>query len=104
MGGGYLLLTFMLPKAEGCGTGLQLSAKDVVLGRPDMIRSRWFSLSPGETCGLLNGRTGRLAGPSHPKRMTANEEHDIYRKTGEKAIPLSPRFLASSAFHLINYP
>lgn len=35
----YLLLTFMLPKAEGCGTGLQLSAKDVVLGRPDMIRS-----------------------------------------------------------------
>lgn len=34
----YLLLTFMLPKAEGCGTGLQLSAKDVVLGRPDMIR------------------------------------------------------------------
>lgn len=37
---GYLLLTFMLPKAEGCGTGLQLSAKDVVLGRPDMIQSR----------------------------------------------------------------
>lgn len=35
----YLLLTFMLPKAEGCGTGLQLSAKDVVLGRPDMIQS-----------------------------------------------------------------
>lgn len=35
----YLLLTFTLPKAEGCGTGLQLSAKDVVLGRPDMIRS-----------------------------------------------------------------
>lgn len=37
--GVYLLLTFMLPKAEGCGTGLQLSAKDVVLGRPDMIQS-----------------------------------------------------------------
>lgn len=31
------LLTFMLPKAEGCCTGLQLSAKEVVLGRPDMI-------------------------------------------------------------------
>jgi hypothetical protein len=27
----------MLPKAEGCCTGLQLSAKEVVLGRPDMI-------------------------------------------------------------------
>lgn len=26
----------MLPKAEGCCTGLQLSAKEVVLGRPDM--------------------------------------------------------------------
>lgn len=37
--GMYLLLTFMLPKAKGCGTGLQLSAKDVVLGRPDMIQS-----------------------------------------------------------------
>lgn len=36
-GGGYLLLTFMLPNAEGCGTGLQLSAKDVVRGRPDMM-------------------------------------------------------------------
>lgn len=33
----YLLLTFMLPNAEGCCTGLQLSAKEVVLGRPDMI-------------------------------------------------------------------
>lgn len=31
------LLTFMLPKAEGCCTGLQLSAKEVVLGRPDMM-------------------------------------------------------------------
>lgn len=27
----------MLPKAEGCCTGLQLSAKEVVLGRPDMV-------------------------------------------------------------------
>lgn len=27
----------MLPKAEGCCTGLQLSAKEVVLGRPDMM-------------------------------------------------------------------
>lgn len=27
----------MLPNAEGCGTGLQLSAKDVVRGRPDMM-------------------------------------------------------------------
>lgn len=34
-----LLLTFIEPKAEGCGTGLQLSAKEVVLGRPDMIQS-----------------------------------------------------------------
>jgi len=29
----------MLPKAEGCGTGLQLSAKEVVLGRPDIFQS-----------------------------------------------------------------
>lgn len=35
----YLLLTFMLPNAEGCGTGLQLSAKEVVLGRPDIFQS-----------------------------------------------------------------
>lgn len=35
----YLLLTFMLPKADGCGTGLQLSAKEVVLGRPDIFQS-----------------------------------------------------------------
>lgn len=34
---GYSRLTFMLPKAEGCCTGLQLSAKEVVLGRPDMV-------------------------------------------------------------------
>lgn len=27
----------MLPNAEGWATGLQLSAKDVVLGRPDML-------------------------------------------------------------------
>lgn len=27
----------MLPNAEGCCTGLQLSAKEVVLGRPDMV-------------------------------------------------------------------
>lgn len=33
----YSLLTFMLPKEEGCGTGLQLSAKEVVLGRPDIF-------------------------------------------------------------------
>lgn len=36
-GAGYSRLTFMLPKAEGCCTGLQLSAKEVVLGRPDMV-------------------------------------------------------------------
>lgn len=36
-GNQYSLLTFMLPKAEGCCTGLQLSAKEVVLGRPDMV-------------------------------------------------------------------
>lgn len=35
----YLLLTFMLPNADGCGTGLQLSAKEVVLGRPDIFQS-----------------------------------------------------------------
>lgn len=39
----------MLPKAEGCGTGLQLSAKDVVLGRPDMIQSLRLSLDLGDS-------------------------------------------------------
>lgn len=63
----YLLLTFMLPKAEGCGTGLQLSAKDVVLGRPDMIQSLFDSLD-SETVTWLNGRADRFAEPSHPKR------------------------------------
>jgi len=29
----------MLPNADGCGTGLQLSAKEVVLGRPDIFQS-----------------------------------------------------------------
>lgn len=33
------VLTFMLPNADGCGTGLQLSAKEVVLGRPDIFQS-----------------------------------------------------------------
>lgn len=53
----------MLPNADGCGTGLQLSAKDVVLGRPDMIRPAGSLLGSD----LLNGRTDRSAEPSHPK-------------------------------------
>lgn len=36
----YLLLTFILPNAEGCGTALQLSANEVVLGRPDIFQSK----------------------------------------------------------------
>ena len=60
----YLLLTFMLPKAEGCGTGLQLSAKDVVLGRPDMIPKPDGSLSASD---WVNGSADRSAQSSHPK-------------------------------------
>lgn len=63
----YSLLTFMLPNAEGCCTGLQLSAKEVVLGRPDMvslslplITSPPFFLSPsslpGGWCACLSLR------------------------------------------------
>jgi hypothetical protein len=54
----------MLPNAEGCGTGLQLSAKEVVLGRPDMIRSSGYL---GADRGCLDGRVGGRTDPSHPK-------------------------------------
>uniref|UniRef100_A0AAR2K923 START domain-containing protein n=1 Tax=Pygocentrus nattereri TaxID=42514 RepID=A0AAR2K923_PYGNA len=63
-GNPYSLLTFMLPKADGCGTGLQLSAKEVVLGRPDIIPSlpkRKSSRYPSEfayyCCEMISDRT-----------------------------------------------
>lgn len=75
---------------EGCGPGPP---------RHDPIPD---SLSAWET-DLLNGRTGRFAEPSHPKRMTVNEEHYIYRKTGRKR-SLYPTIISFTLCHRINYP
>lgn len=75
----YLLLTFMLPNADGCGTGLQLSAKEVVLGRPDIFQSDIPRVSLS-SMGLYALRTNPFR-PAGTRLTLAPPE--ITRKTGE---------------------
>lgn len=62
----------MLPKAEGCCTGLQLSAKEVVLGRPDMV-SRCRS-APVAALFLPPPRPGGSAGAPAAASLAQLEE------------------------------
>lgn len=81
----------MLPKAEGCCTGLQLSAKEVVLGRPDMVS---LPLCPnGDHLSPLPAFALRLApaGPPAAPLLAQLQETGGTRHMKRRDPPFPPR-------------
>lgn len=71
----------MLPNAEGCGNGLQLSAKEVVLGRPDIFQSEIPRVSQSKIRSVVLNESVS----THGKQFAS----DLNKENGAKATRLS---------------
>lgn len=72
----------MLPNADGCGTGLQLSAKEVVLGRPDIFQSEIPRVSQSKIRSVVLNESVS----THGKRFASDLNN---KENGAKATRLS---------------
>lgn len=90
----------MLPNADGCGTGLQLSAKDVVLGRPDMIQSLWLS----SRLWLVKRQDWSIRRTFSSKKGWQQTNKTIFTGRWAETDPLTPRSLFSSSLSPNNLP
>lgn len=94
----------MLPKAEGCCTGLQLSAKEVVLGRPDMASrscsapiTSLFLPSPSASPRRLGGPCRSLARSAGGDGRDAPHETPGPPPSPPRGSPLPSRSLSRSS-------